>query len=69
MTTHSEFVATIDRYLTASGMGAARFGSQAVKDPNFVADVRGGRSPSLAMVERVLAFIRANPAEPARKAG
>lgn len=57
MTTTAQFLAHIDAFLERSGMAATRFGKAAVGDPNFVHDVRSGRSPSLALVERVNAFI------------
>ena len=65
MPSHEDFLGAIDQHLAASGMGAAKFGRLVVKDPNFVADLRAGRSPSLAMVERVMTYIADHPPMPA----
>lgn len=40
-------------------MSSSEFGERAVGDRKFVGDVRRGRSPRLATVERVLAFMEA----------
>ncbi len=40
-------------------MSPSEFGERAVGDRKFVGDVRRGRSPRLATVERVLAFMEA----------
>lgn len=65
MLTHTTFVAEIDAFLERSGMSPTAFGLGAVRDPNFVADVRNGRMPSLRTVEKVDEFIRSQeePAE------
>lgn len=66
MMTANSFIETIERFLAASGMSASAFGRAALGDPNFVGDVRGGRSPNLRMVERVTVYIAQNspPAQP-----
>lgn len=40
-------------------MSATAFGREAVRDPNFVSDLRKGRAPSITMVDRVRGFMRA----------
>jgi len=58
--THSErFIADVEAFLKRSGMSASRFSWEAVKDPNFVANIRAGRAPSLRLVDRVHEFISA----------
>jgi hypothetical protein len=57
MLTPEQFRDRIEAFLTASGMTATRFGIDAVRDPNFVHDVRKGRVPSLAVAGQVLRFI------------
>lgn len=47
----------IDRYLRSSKTSPSRLGRDAVGDPNFVMNLRDGRQPRQATVERVLAFI------------
>lgn len=51
--TRDEFLNRIETFLAAHEMSPAAFGRNAVKDPNFILDLRNGRSPSLKMVERV----------------
>jgi len=62
MLTQAQFVAQVEAYLTESGTTPTAFGKAVSGDPNFVFDLRRGRSPSLLVVEKVLAYIAANPA-------
>ena len=63
MTPSEQFISEIDAFLERSGMKATAFGWDAVKDPNFVRDLKTkGRSPSLALVERVHDFIKSQEA-------
>lgn len=60
----AQFIAEIDAFLERTGMTPTVFGKSALKDPNFVGDLkRKGRQPTLGVVGRVHEFIRAN--EPA----
>ena len=52
-----EFERRMTAFLLRTGMSASEFGERAVGDRKFVGDVRRGRSPRLATVERVLAFM------------
>jgi hypothetical protein len=47
----------IDRYLRASKTTPTRLGRDAVGDPNFVMNLRDGRQPRQATLDRVIAFI------------
>lgn len=47
----------IDRYLSKTRSSPSRLGRDAVGDPNFVMNLRDGRQPRQATVERVIAFI------------
>jgi hypothetical protein len=47
----------IDRYLRSSKTSPSRLGRDAVGDPNFVMNLRDGRQPRQATLDRVLAFI------------
>jgi hypothetical protein len=67
MTTTAQFLAHIDAFLERSGMAAAPFGKAAVGDPSFVRDLRNGRSPSLALVDRVNHFIAERDADSQRQ--
>lgn len=55
-----EFHDEVERFLSASQLSPTRFGKEALNDPNFVFDLREGRSPSLETVGRVLEFISAH---------
>jgi hypothetical protein len=53
------FAAEIEAFLNGQGMDPATFGRRALKDPNFVFDVRRrGRCPNLRTLERVRGFMR-----------
>jgi 2,4-dienoyl-CoA reductase-like NADH-dependent reductase (Old Yellow Enzyme family) len=47
----------VETYLRRSGMPAARFGREAVRDPRFVFDLRKGRSPGPRIARRVCAYL------------
>jgi hypothetical protein len=57
------FLDEIDAFLNRSGMTASAFGRQAVNDPNFVWDLRNGRSPNLRLVGQVQSFIAGQDAQ------
>lgn len=59
MMTDAEFKAAIDAFLTETGTTATAFGKTVMGDPCFVFDLRKGRSPTLAVVNKVLAYIEA----------
>jgi hypothetical protein len=40
-----ELLRDIERFIKAQGITPTRFGREAVKDPNFVFDLRDGREP------------------------
>lgn len=70
MITVAEFLSEIETFLAARKMTASAFGKAALGDPNFILELRRGRSPHLATVERVLKFMReAPPAEVIEPAG
>lgn len=47
----------IDHYLRSSKTSPSRLGRDAVGDPNFVMNLRDGRQPRQATLDRVIAFI------------
>ena len=57
MSQSRKFLARIDSFLKKSKMSESAFGIAAVKDPNFVKNIRDGRQPTLGMVDRVYDFI------------
>lgn len=50
---------TVEKYLRESDMAPTRFGRNVVGDPRFVFDLRRGRDPRPATVERVRAYLEA----------
>lgn len=61
MLTLETFLGVIEGYVQRTGCTPTAFGKAAVNDPNFVGDLRGGRMPSLRLVNKVDEFIRAHP--------
>jgi hypothetical protein len=57
MTTAEQFLCEIEAFLDRTHMSATAFGKLSVGDPSFVHDLRGGRSPSLGLVDRVRQFM------------
>jgi len=57
------FSDTVERYLRASGMSAKAFGEAAVSDPNFVRELRKGRSVGTKLIDRVIAYMHKHPSE------
>ena len=51
------FMARVDAFLERTGVAPATLGRQAVGDPNLVRELRHGRSPTLATVDQLLAFM------------
>lgn len=47
----------VEKYLATNGMSARRFGMAAMRDPNFVFDLRDGRKIRAATIDKVMDFI------------
>lgn len=56
----------IERFLRTTQMSSTRFGRLAAHDPRLVLDMRNGREPRSAMVERVEGFMSGYLAASAR---
>lgn len=54
MTSPEELLALIERHLEGTGETARSFGLRAAGDPNFVSDLRTGREPRRATVEKIM---------------
>ena len=52
-------MARVDAFLERTGVVPATLGRHAVGDPNLVRELRDGRSPTLATVDQVMAFMEA----------
>jgi hypothetical protein len=53
------FLVEIEAFLHQARVSPSGFGRAALGDPNFVRDLRGGRAPSLRLVDRARAFMAA----------
>jgi len=51
------FLSEIERFLSSAGVDPTALGKQALGDPNFVFDLRKGRSPSTRTIEKVRGWI------------
>ena len=51
------FLAEIEAYLARERAAPSTFGRAAVGDPNFVRELRDGRTPSLRLVDRAHAYM------------
>lgn len=58
MNTQRKFLSEVEEFLALAGISPSRFGREAIGDPNFVLDLRGGRAPGLNTADRVRAYIR-----------
>ena len=65
-TVAQSFLSEIERFLDAAGLEPTALGKQALGDPNFVFDLRKGRSPSTRTIDKVRGWIAA--AGPRRRA-
>ena len=69
-TVAQSFLSEIERFLEGTGLEPTSLGKQALGDPNFVFDLRKGRSPSTRTVDKVRAWMaqQSSAARPARQA-
>lgn len=58
MITVAEFLSRIERFIARKGLTESAFGKNALGDPNFVLELRRGRSPHLRTIERVERYMR-----------
>lgn len=56
-----QFRRQVDDYLGATQTDPTTFGRRALGDPNFVFQLREGRSPRSATIHKVIDFMEANP--------
>jgi len=59
MTLRETFLSDVEAFLSERRMDASLFGRNALKDPNFVFDLRKGRCPNLRTIQRVSEFMAA----------
>lgn len=53
----------IDRYLRTKRMTPTRFGREAVGDPNLLTQLKNGREPRAATVQRIVDYLEDNEVE------
>lgn len=56
-TLSEQFKARVEAFLVSSRMKITEFGRESVGDPNFVANLRRGRSPTLGTADKVLSYM------------
>jgi 2,4-dienoyl-CoA reductase-like NADH-dependent reductase (Old Yellow Enzyme family) len=64
MTLLESFLADVETFLAQRGMEASLFGRDALKDPNFVFELRKGRCPNLRTIERVGEYMAQRTSKP-----
>ncbi len=69
MTSREKLLLEIEAFLASSGLSAAAFGIQAVRDPAIVYDIRKGKNPRLDTADRLRDFMAAwKPAKNPKRA-
>ena len=66
MTLERWFDARLSEFLRRTGVSPTTFGVRALGDPNFVREVRAGRSPTLRTADRALAYMYGPERDPVR---
>jgi len=62
-----QFHSTVEEFLERTGFKPTEFGRQSAGDPSLMLNLRRGRSPTLATVDRILAFIRESDAAASKR--
>lgn len=57
-TLQEDFVDEVNAFIESTGMLPTIFGREAANDPNFVRNLKNGRSPSLAKADKVRTWMR-----------
>jgi len=55
--THAELVARYEEFCRRHDMAETRFGREATGEPQLIASIRSGRSPSLKTLQRVASYM------------
>jgi len=51
-----QFAGEVETFLADTGLDATTFGKRALKDPNFVFELRAGRAPNVTTIDKVRDF-------------
>lgn len=65
--TDAELLGSINAFIARHGMAPTRFGREATGEPQLIASIEGGRSPSLKVLQKIAAFMARYDADPAGK--
>lgn len=63
MNSARNLIERIDRFIEQHGQNPTGFGRNAVNDPNFVRDLKDGRSVGIKTIDRVLAYMAGEEAK------
>jgi hypothetical protein len=58
MSLTEQFLAEVEAFIAKSELNPTDFGKLAINDPNFVFDLREGRSPSARTIDKVREWMR-----------
>lgn len=61
MFTEADLLRMISDHLADTGESETAFGVRVAKDPNLVPDLRGGRSPRMRLMGKIITAIQARP--------
>jgi hypothetical protein len=64
--TDAELLGSINAFIVRHDMAPTRFGREATGEPQLIASIEGGRSPSLKVLQKIAAFMARYDAEAAR---
>jgi len=56
-TLSEQFLSRVEAFLAQTRIKVTEFGRESVGDPNFIVNLRRGRSPTLGTADKVLAYI------------
>ena len=57
MNLRTDLLSTIEAFLEETGMEPSTFGRTVLSDPNFVFELRAGRSPNTRTLDRIGAYL------------
>ena len=59
--TPKQLLRRVDSWLARTGTSASRLGREVSNDPSLIDDMRNGREPRRATIDKLLRFMRDNP--------
>jgi len=52
-----QFAGEVEQFISDAGLDPTTFGKRALRDPNFVFELRAGRAPNVTTIDKVRDFI------------